>query len=198
MVTPMDSTDYLRRSKWAMEGAERSLSDMKNAKSFEDFSHAWQTYLERLEKIWVKVERECQHVKSLFQPWQGKYASLRRNDPLLSYLYQARHADQHSIQPTAANSFGGLQLKIPPLGEVEIKVDHRTGQLQVIGAVLETCTLPPALLLLPIENRGVKYSPPNEHLGEKIIETGPVAVAEMGLRFYKDYLKQVEDKFFNI
>lgn len=179
-----------------MQGAERSLNDMKNAKSFEDFSHAWQTFLERLEKIWVKVERECQHVQNLFQPWQGRFTSLRRNDPLLCYLYQARHADQHSIQPTAANSFGGIQLKIPPLGEVEIKIDHQTGRLLVNGAIIEACALPPELLLLPIENRGVKYSPPQEHLDEKCIKTDPIAIAELGLSFYKDYLKQVEDKFF--
>lgn len=186
----------LRRSKWAMQCAERSLNEMKQAASFDDFSHAWQTFLERLEKIWVKVERECQHKANLFQPWQGQFLAIRKSDPLLLYLYQARHADQHSIQPIAANSAGGIQIRIPPLGEVEIKIDHNTGKLQLNGAIIEAIPLPPALLLLSIENRGIKYHPPREHLGNKLSECDPITVAEKGLQFYKDFLQKAEDKFF--
>lgn len=74
---------------------------LKAAENFEVFEEEWRHFLNCIEKVWDKVERSCQHVKNSFQPWQGKYANLRRKDMLLRYLKQARDADNHSIQEVA-------------------------------------------------------------------------------------------------
>jgi hypothetical protein len=169
---------------------------MREATTFEAFAVAWQMFLDKLEKVWVKAERECQHVRSCFEPWQAAFKELRKTDPLLRYLHHARHADQHSIQPTTCEALLGFTLEIPPAGTVGMEIDKETGQLRIHGACEIKAVRGPRLMLLPITNRGTQYNPPAEHLGKKLEDNSPNAVAEKGLAFYDDFLRQVETTFF--
>jgi hypothetical protein len=169
---------------------------MREAASFETFAVAWQMFLDRLEKVWVKAERECQAFRAKFEPWQGTFKVLRREDPLLRYLHQARHADQHSIQPTAVERLAGVLIEIPPSGMVELHLDEEQGQLTLVGLHRLIRREQPGYMLLPIENRGTAYKPPAEHLGQRLTAADPLTVAEKGLAFYEDFLRQVEERFF--
>jgi hypothetical protein len=186
----------LRRSKRELTAARAAVQAMRDATSFEAFAIAWQTFLDRLEKVWVKAERECQTFRTKFEPWQGTFKVLRKDDPLLRYLHQARHADQHSIQPTAAERLAGITLEIPPKGTVELRMDEEKGQVIIVGPHRITSRQGPGNMLLPLENRGTKYDPPEEHLGRKLTAADPLAVAEVGLAFYEDFVRQAEAKFF--
>jgi hypothetical protein len=186
----------LRRTKWALQTATRSFADMRDAKEFGEFSHAWQSFLDRLEKIWVKAERECQPHRTRFEPWQVPFKGLRKTDQLLAYLHQARHADQHSIQPTAAHSLGGVDIKIPPKGTVMLQIDEANNRLMIVGPHELIRRRGPRVVLLSIENRGVRYDPPTMHLGCKVAENDAALVAEKGLLFYTDYVRQIETGFF--
>jgi hypothetical protein len=192
----MDPEDVLLRSKREIRAATAALRAMREATSFDAYAVGWQTFLDRLEKVWVKTERECQLFRNQFEPWQATFKALRKSDSLLRYLHQARHADQHSIQPTACEIFGGFLLEIPPGGTVEVSLDKEKGQLKITGACRVTTGLPPGIALLSIENRGTRYDPPSEHLGEKLTATDPLTVAEKGLAFYEDFVSQAEARFF--
>jgi hypothetical protein len=186
----------LRHSKQELRAARIALEGMRAAKSLEEFAISWRGFLDRLEKSWVKAERECQAFRNLFEPWQGAFKNLRRNDELLRYLYQARHADQHSIQPMTRELIAQLQLLIPPLGTVELRLDEEKQTVTVIGECQFGLTRGPGYLLLPIENKGVSFAPPIEHLGEKLPRNDAILVAEKGLAFYEDFVVKAEAKFF--
>jgi hypothetical protein len=169
---------------------------MRDAKEFEAYALGWQTFLDKLEKVWVKAEREFQHIRNRFEPWQASFKELRKTDPLLRYLYQARHADQHSIQPTAGETLLSFMLEIPPGSTVGVEIDKEKGQLRIHGACQIKAVSGPRQMLIPITNRGTQYNPPQEHLGQKLEDNSPHTVAEKGLAFYQDFLRQAEAKFF--
>jgi hypothetical protein len=91
---------------------------------------------------------------------------------------------------------GGFTLVIPPLGTIMIELDEEKGQVKITGAHAIKESVPPGNMLLSIENRGARYDPPIEHLGQKLTATDPVTVAEKALAFYEDFLGQAETKFF--
>jgi hypothetical protein len=192
----VDPEEILMRSKRELRAAKASVQAMREATSFEAYALAWQTFLVRLERVWVKAERECQAFRNQFQPWQGTFTRKRKNDPLLRFLHHARNVDHHSIQPTACERIIGFTLEIPPSGEVELHLDTEKQQLKFVGKCKITDLLPPAVILLSIVDSGTRYDPPTEHMGQKLTATDPLAVAEKGLAFYEDFLSQLEAKFF--
>jgi hypothetical protein len=168
----------LMRSKRELRTARLAVEGMRAAKSFEDYVAAWQTFLDRLEKVWVKVERECQPHRPAFASRQAAAKKLRKEDELLAYLHQARHADQLTIQPTAADVLGGFQVKIPPGHTIEVSIDKAAGTLTVRGLTEAAVVLGPCRILLPFQNRGVVYNPPRSHLGASLGDTSPLTTAE--------------------
>ncbi len=175
-----------------LKKAKKSLKIMKEIKSKEDknllieFESNWIDFLINLEKIWKKSELECKHF-STFQPWQGKYTSERRKDPLLKYLKNARDADQHSIQSITIEKDYEIEIISPSEGStfiegenIEIKVDIKNPRIEP-----ET-----------FKNFDVLYAPPLEHLGEKLINPNdPIEIAELGIRYYEEYLNSIRAKF---
>ncbi len=196
---PLQETPLIR-SKEELRAAAAALERMRAEKRYEQFAAEWQTFVDRLEKVWVKTERECQRFKSKFEPWQGTFKALRKSDPLLRYLTQSRHADQHSVQVLAGFPMASLVLTLPPKGSAGLEIDEEKGTLKVTAGdqdiQLSIQPLPDRFFLFPIINQGVEYQPPPEHLGFKVDGTNPLCVAEKGLAFYQDFLRQAEEKFF--
>jgi len=158
---------------------------MATATSLEELREHWQTFLDRLEKVWVKAERECQPVRRAFEPWQGTYKRTRRRDPLLTYLHHARNADQHTIQPVVLLA-QDVRLKLAPGATATIRFDESTGTLTVDGDVLSHAVEPRRYALVPITDAGVRYNPPI---------TDPIGAATSGLEFYTRFVGAAEKKF---
>lgn len=175
-----------------LRAARNALEAMRHAQTASDYLDGWGNFVDRLERAWTKAERECQAFKNQFNPWQGKFTKLRKDDELLRYLCHARNAGQHTIELVAglAVSFT-LQLQD---GKGQIVFNEETGQITFHGlTVLEQCQ--PRFTLLTFKDRGVTYEPPTEHLGVKQ-EFDPLRAAELGLAFYEDFVQQAEEKFF--
>jgi hypothetical protein len=170
----------LREAKRELRSAEKALGRMRDAPNFEDFEDAWLQFVGALRKVWVKTERGCQHVRKRFEPWQGGIKNQRRKDQLLRYLDHARNADQHS-----------LQLIVEDVPEQTVTVN---GDKVVVGN--DVVVIGPRIELRPVEDCGVRYDPPTEHLGKALKDPGPVEVAELGLHFYARFVETAERKFF--
>jgi hypothetical protein len=196
---PIPETPLIR-SKQELRAAAAALERMREGIQYEQFAAEWQTLVDRLEKVWVKAERECQQFENKFRPWQGAFQAVRKSDPLLRYLYQSRHADQHSVQVLTGFEMWRLLLKLPPKGSAGIQIDEEKGTMTVSAGDqgIQFGMLPPRqrYCLFPITNQGVEYQTPTEHLGIQLDGTDPLLVAEKGLAFYQDFLRQAEEKFF--
>ena len=73
----------LIRSKAELRAAAAALERMREGIPYEPFAAEWQTFVDRLEKVWVKIERECERFKNKLKPWQAAFQAMRQSDPLL-------------------------------------------------------------------------------------------------------------------
>lgn len=179
--------------------ARKAIDKMKSTKDFSEFQESWENFLFRIERAWEFTERTLKNRKG-FQQWHKPYTDLRKKDPLLVFLRQARNAEMHSVSPTVSK----------PLKMAIVDKSGRGFQLNSISSKLEDGTLTidldsPDILLdldtkivptnpevVRFKNRGKWYNPPWQHLRERISDLHPVALAELGLSFYRAYVNEAE------
>lgn len=197
----MDKTEPLRHARAELQSARIALERMRDAKDFALFEGEWRSFLNSLEKSWKKAERACQIIQGDFQKFQAKYHAMRKKDMLLRYLKQARDADNHSIQEVVENLPGIYTFQLPGgpgIGYVERLVIGGDGRVaEYRGNRIPTITeSPPQINVVKIQNSGVWFNPPTSHLGTKLSTLDPVELGEIGLRFYCDFLAEIEKEFF--
>lgn len=188
----------LEAAKIEIESAKRNLERMKNASSLEEMNEYWTNLLNNFEKAWVKVERHCQPFRQKFEPWQGRYNRLRKDDELLRYVKQARDADNHSIQETTkiipgsttGNFVNPLRGYIKEITIINGKVVYYEGDPMIIK------TKPTQPEVQMVHNSGRDYPPPSKHLNSEVESLHPVYIAQLALQFYERYINETEIKFF--
>lgn len=187
----------LDAAKKELAAAKRALSSMRGATSFEVFEEEWRDLLNCLEKLWNKVERGCQHDKNRFQPWQGRFSSLRKKDMLLRYLKQARDADNHSIQEVAEVKPGRRTMNFANPGNGYIEhMEIRNGQVvQYSGDPMIVTDHPPTVEVVKVKNSGSWYNPPASHMGAPLESKHPVLLGELGIKFYEKFLHEADEEF---
>lgn len=180
--------------------AKEAISEMDGAKSLADFEEAWKKYLFRLERCFNKGQA---HFKKnpKWDAWWGTYKRARSTDQLLSYLKNARGAEEHSIEeiveriPDSAtiNPANGRSLFINHLSTDAFGRINSISSPQPLSIVFH----PARVTLLPVVNRGVKYPIPTIHLGEEVDPSDVSAIAKKGHAFYSGFLSAAEDYFIN-
>lgn len=180
--------------------AETAVKRMEGSASLEEIEDEWKNFLAALERIWKKVERVCQPQVNTFQPWQGQYIRLRRKDQLLRYLKNARDAEDHTIYQTLQKMESENLITIGGPGDfVSIKkLAVNNGKIIEYNGSHSPKFIykPERLELARVKNSSKWYNPPSSHLGIPIDDQNPIAIARLGLKFYKEFSKQAANKFF--
>ena len=190
--------EKLKHPKSELRAAAKALDSMRTADSLDDLEAEWREFLTCLEKTWVKAERSCQHIRNQFQPWQGKYSKLRKKDMLLRYLKQARDADNHSIQDFTKIEPGSKSIRFTnPTGGYINRMEISGGEIAVYeGDPMLVLDKPPHPVVVPVKNHGQWFNPPTSHLDQPLLSLHPVELAEHGLKFYDEFIREIEQKFF--
>lgn len=193
------SVDPLKQPRAELAAAHKAIAAMKAAKSMDDFEAEWRIFLNCIEKLWTKLERSCQPFKNAFQPWQGKYSALRKDDQLLRYLKAARHADNHSIQDVAQLNPGwrGYKFANPSGGYIKHMRIENGQVIAYEGDPMIQETVPPHPVAVRVMNSGEWYEPPTRHLGHGVTSAHPTELAELALKFYASFFQDVKKKFFS-
>lgn len=159
----------------------------------------WRACLNHLEKAWQKTELCCHPVRGAFEPWQGQFHRLRKKDMLLRYLKQARDADNHSIQDVTKLQPGSRGYKfVNPRGGFIKHMKIRNGEVvHYEGDPMVVEETPPHPVAVPVKNNGEWFNPPISHLGQSIATQHPALLAELGIKFYSEYVDQVQKRFFD-
>ncbi|WP_421706394.1 hypothetical protein [Alloalcanivorax xenomutans] len=179
--------------------ANKAIDCMKSTTSFSDFQESWENFLFRIERAWEVTERTLKSKKG-FQQWYKPYAELRKKDPLLVFLRQARNAEMHSLSPTVTKP---LAMEVVDksgrgfhLNSVSSRLENGTLTIDLdspdILLNLDTRIMPADPEVVRFKNRGKWYNPPWQHLRERIRDLHPVALAELGLVFYRAYVNEAE------
>lgn len=156
--------------------AQEAINTYAQTHKFNDKD--WLDFLLHLDLCFIKAERGCQDVKNLFQPFQGSYINLRKKDPLLSYLKNARDAISHDATINICSEiFDENLFEYTTIGignTEEGWMEHK-----VVKAY------PTVIKLQPFKINGKTWQPPKEHL----------EVAMLGIKFYDGFLKEIRRKF---
>lgn len=173
--------------------AEQQVELMSQARTLDDFEQHWKQYLHSLERVWSKAEAHFRQYSS-WDGLKGKYVKLRKEDPLLSYLTNARGAEEHTVKEITRRELGGLTIN-PATGN-SMFIESLVIQNGTIVELKSPDTLridfiPERVCLEPISNRGRSYPPPIEHLGKPVNTLDVISLAKLGAQFYRDFLENI-------
>ena len=178
MALPLPRSHPLKYAFEELIAADVAYKNMLGLdRPFREFESSWREVLRRLERVWTKTEAAVCHLKG-WTKIHSEVAKLRRIDPLLQYVRQARNVDEHSIQDVAK--------------EYEWNLTATPTQEGV-----QVSWSPWDRPLLAVVNHGKRYEPPRMHLGksiEPLLNNGksePRVVAELAIQFYVDFMNRV-------
>lgn len=175
-----------------LKTAEECLQSMAEATDLGTFETEWEHFLYRIERVWERTEKKYKHHKA-FQKWFSPYQELRKKDPLVRYLKQARNAETHSLQGTLSSPLN-ISLKEKygrdfNIKSITTKLENKclTINVESDDLILE---LDPKIFrttpyVVRVKNRGKWFNPPTSHLGNPLNEDNPIILGHMGLDLCK-------------
>jgi hypothetical protein len=188
----------LTHAREALQCAQADIEAMRKAKSLIDMRTAWISFLSNLNRSFNKAQAELKENRK-WQGWteRGRILDLCRGDPLLSYLRNARGAEEHGIKPIAKETPDTIQFLMPlgsrgfSIEKIETSVN---GSVNIVGkrGTVEVNVTPPKFELIPVTNRGRTYELPATHLGTELLSCQPIDLAEAGHRFYQGFFERAE------
>lgn len=176
--------------------ARTAIEAMRNAKALDEFEESWKAFLGRIERVWTKGLSHFGKSPK-WSGWQGKFEPLRRSDPLLSYLVNARGADEHTVNEIVGGELGGIGINAAEGNSLYIeRMTINNGNIYIKSPQkIRVDFLPSRTTLLPVVNRGRTYPVPTAHLGKPVDPTNVIAVAEAGAEFYERFLAEADEYF---
>ena len=169
---------------------------MAAAVSLDEYEEHWKEFLRRLERGWSKAHAHYGKSRK-WNGWQGRVDGLRRTDPLLSYLVNARGAEEHTVNDITTRHPGRIGINPAEGNSLYIeRMEVNNGVVSISSPQnLRIEFTPGRMGLLPVTNRGRTYATPTSHLGNSIDPHNVSAVASMALRFYEHVLRDAEAFF---
>ena len=177
---------------------------MQQAKNRVEYEAGWTRLVDSLEEFWTRFFDEGKSKFPSFQPWAGAIDAQRKQDPLLAYLYQARHQSQHGrialdwtegkVQIGGGEFFGTIKnLQISASGNFEADVTSSAGSEARFKVVHD-----PGSASLPIlvnKKHKQTFAPPVWHQGKDIGGISPIDAGQLGVKFYDHVLQDALRKF---
>jgi hypothetical protein len=154
------------------EAAVDELRHLRHGIRLAAIDSAWRDFLIAANTIYSKLEVGAKDATS--KSWFDRKKHERRTDPLLQYLHHARNADEHGIEHRITTHLGGI---------IAVEVWKRGQPKPPQGRL-------PTVKLMPVKDRGVTYSLPLEHLGKPIVTQTPLSLAELGLVYLRELVKE--------
>ena len=187
-----------------IEHAKVAIARMRSADSLLEFDEHWKHYLHRVERTWNKTKAHFGKSPK-WGNWAAKYEKERTQDPLLSYLCNARGADEHTTTEVTSQHPGGIGIGladgvgVQPDGSIFIEkltINTSPGKLEITSAQPLKLTFHAAQVRMePVVNRGRHYQVPTAHAGAAIDSNDLPAVAELAITYYESAVSRAEEFF---
>jgi hypothetical protein len=181
--------------------AGESLAALRTAQNLQQLDAHWIKFLRDIERTWNKVRAHMKH-NSKWQGWpeRGRIEELRTSDPLLSYLRNARGAEEHGVADITIKRSARVAVnpadRSKPLNIERLSIVN--GEITELKAdqPLRIDVLEPAKFeLAPVVNRGRTYGVPTMHEGVLLSGSDPITLATAAIAFYTRVLNHIESEF---
>ena len=192
----------ISKCKNRLRSAGRALDAIENAKSYDDLSDSWYFFISAWKGIYTILEQGAK-ISPQSRQWFGAKKKVRRNDPLLQYIYQARNDDEHGLNTATELAPGYIRINVSKPGEGgnlsvdEVRIDK--GRITVRGAKRDdgkpVCheIRGPHAVLVPVRDRGGKtYAPPSMHMGHRLPDREPLTIAKAAYSYATALLSEAE------
>lgn len=151
---------------------------------FYDYDRAWRDFVVSIDRAWNKLKSEA-YGKNKWQKIQADVEQMRKKDPLLKYLVQARNVAEHSRSPLVQD------------WKPDLRIENNSGKTTI---EFEKFNRP----LLPVKNRGTVFNPPIEHLGKRLkyyhtkeYKPDAVLIAELAAHYYVKIMNKTLNEVFS-
>lgn len=205
----MDSR-AIKKAESRLRIAKKAVADLESSKTYGDFSDHWYIFLTSAKNVYTVLEQGSK-VSPQSRQWFGAKANIRKNDPLLQYLYEARNDDEHglgsSIEVQSSNTYE-IGASAPGFSNA-MRLDGQIGGIHFRDvtvsnfgtAIVSNSPPPPSLRITALDNKPVlvrrtpdttilaevtargnrKYPPPDSHMGKPLKDMSPVSVAKLAI-----------------
>lgn len=192
------------KAKARLDIAKQQLGAAENAESYTAFTAAWYLFLVAAKNVYTTLEQGAKSSPQSRQ-WFGKRKNDRKSDPLLQYLFQARDDDEHGLADVTRLQPGSLAIgKAAPGYSSSMHIDRleiKDGKVHIgkitslDGKPVLIENIPAHAVLMPVTGRGnITYNPPETHRGEKLADTLPITIGELGLTYLEELVSEAADK----
>ncbi len=172
----------------------------KSSRSHEEFANNWADFLIKAAAI-IHIMETASTKTPQGRQWHYAKKKQARKDPLTLYMYQARNAEEHGLEPLTELEPGGIGIGAKGQGvHIRHGVFTANGFFGIIGKNPDGCyptaiVRPPQLHLLPVvdDRHRNTYAPPREHLGRPIEDKSPLGVGELYLKYLSDLIAEAEE-----
>lgn|GEM_PF-5586967 len=205
------SPTAIEHAKLWLGRAESFASQLREANSYSDAEPIWVYFLVAHAIIYQKLEKGARTDPRSRQWYFSTVEKLRRTDPLLSYVKQARNAVEHGLEEThtVEGRAGPFPITRPDGTTVYFDLVWEPAQADMLPApmrvvdesgntVWEEAVQKSAIRLARVTNDqfpGDSWDVPNEHLGRPL-DPSPSAIAHLALAHAADTIAEAF-KFLN-
>ena len=190
----------IQKARKRLSEARSHLKRVANADNYLEFESAWTQLLTTANSIDTILEFGAKSDKKS-KPWYGSKINLRRSDPLLSYMHQARNSDEHGIEPVTEYDPGFVGIGGPNQDiYIESLVLMPSGP---VGTVYGLDGRPPAITFKPAEFKlsnvvderyGNEFVPPTTHLGKAIADQSPFGIGQLWLDYFEALVLEAAER----
>jgi hypothetical protein len=104
----------------ALELASEALHRCRLTDNYNDFCVHWARFLSECGKFLNVLESASSNSPKTRQ-WYGEVRNKGKSDPLLQYMFQARNAEEHGIEPVTDHYITGLTIDTRVGGPISIE-----------------------------------------------------------------------------
>jgi hypothetical protein len=142
--------------------ADEAIQFLGASHDFSEVETHWARFLTAASRVYTKLEQGAKgHPHSA--GWYSTKVHQRRTQPLLSYIWHARNADEHTLQDVTQQVPATVKHVAPTIADLEVLARAKAqSKLPMVGLALIEVT-PTQVRLLPVKDRGRLYSPPHEY-----------------------------------
>src|SRR3546814_20065635 len=116
----------LHKAQLRLRVASKTAADLKDCKTYGDFSDAWYILLHAAKGIYTMLEQGSKPTPQ-GRHWFGGKNQERKADPLLSYVNENSNDDEHGIEPITEYAPATLALGLkPPTSSGKLIVEYET------------------------------------------------------------------------
>ena len=192
-----------------LANAQEALDRLEAANTLLTVERAWSEYLLAVSAIYSKLELGSKGYGAS-EAWFGQKKKQRKDDPLLVYLQQARHAEEHGIahgvdavetihliltkDKDEWKVLSTIYVSSDEVEESRLNNDADVDVRDSEGNLIESHTIiTHAVQLLKVKNRDVIYNPAEVFLGHEIIDKSPLGVARLSIAFFGELVAEASN-----